>query len=82
MNGSSPAWLVFKRKLKKRFNHLTDADLKAIHQHWKGEDWLDHAHKRVGASRFEIAVLVEEATQAERGWPVSTPLSLRRSVWA
>ncbi len=82
MKSSSPAWLIFKRKLKERYQHLTDADLKVIEADWNGDRWLDQLHKRVGGSRFEIAVLVEEVTQAEKGWPVSTPLSLRRSVWA
>ena len=82
MKSSSPAWLIFKKKLKERYKHLTDSDFKDIQTEWKGERWLENLHQRLGGSRFEIAVLVEEATQAEKGWPVSTPLSLRRSAWA
>jgi hypothetical protein len=82
MKNSSPAWPIFKRKLKERYKNLTDADLREIRVHWKGEQWLDRLHERIGGSRFEIAVLVEEATEAGKGWPVSTPLSLRRNLWA
>ncbi len=82
MKSSSSAWLICKRKLKERYKHLTDADLKDLQTSWRGGEWLDRLHQRVGGSRLEIAVLLEEATEAEKGWPVSTPLSLRRSAWA
>ena len=82
MKSSSPAWQTLKRRLKERYKNLTDSDLKELQHHCRDEAWLDRVHQRVGGSRFEIAVLVEEATEAEKGWPVSTPLALRRNVWA
>ena len=82
MNGSSPAWSILRQKLKVRYKHLTDADLKDIQSDWRSAQWLETLQRRAGGTPFEIALLVEESTEAGKGWPVSTPLSLRRSVRA
>jgi len=58
---STPAWPVFKRKLKERYEHLTDADLDLI----EGDEheWLERLQRIVGRSSLEIAWLAEEATE-------------------
>jgi hypothetical protein len=81
MNSSSPAWIAFGKKLKERFN-LTDADLTDLRRNWRDERWLTKLQRKARISSLEIAVLVEEATEAAASRPVSTPLSLRRSVGA
>ena len=82
MKSSSPAWIAFRRKLKERYSHLTDADLEDLQPDWQSEDWLRKLQGKARTSSLEIALLVEEATGPATSPPVSTPLSLRRSAWA
>ena len=73
------AWKVFKRKLKKRYQHLTKADLADIQKQKNSGQWLERTQRRVGGSPFEIALLVEEAASIEKRWPVS--LNVCRSLY-
>jgi len=73
-------WRVLKKRLKERYQHLTDADLAGIERPAKGEQWLDRIQRRVGGTPFEIACLVEEVTESQMSWKVSSPFSLFRQA--
>jgi hypothetical protein len=51
-------WRVFKRKLKKRFAHPTDADFAAIESYEHG--WLENLQQLIGRSPLEFAWLADE----------------------
>jgi hypothetical protein len=57
----NPRWSVLKKRLRERYQHLTEADLAEIES--GGDEWLLRAQQRIGGSSFEIAQLVEEVTE-------------------
>jgi hypothetical protein len=68
---SVSAWRVFKRKLKERFQHLTDDDLVDIEAGAEvGGDkritMLERLQRLAGRPAFEIARLAEEAAEESR----------------
>jgi len=75
---SASAWSVFKRKLKQRFHHLTDADLVGIEaEEGIGREpatILERLQRLAGRSAFEIARVAEEA--AEESCPRSQRLKI------
>jgi hypothetical protein len=58
----NPKWSVLKKRLRERYQHLTEADLAEIES--SGDDWLLRMQQRIGGSPFEIAQLVDEITEA------------------
>ena len=75
---SASAWSVFKRKLKQRFHHLTDADLVGIEAEegigCERSTMLERLQRLAGRSALEIARLAEEA--AEESSPHSRRLMI------
>jgi len=61
------AWTVFKRKLKERFQHVSDDDLKGLEQESDRErgkmTTLERLQRIVGRPAFEIASLAAEAAE-------------------
>jgi hypothetical protein len=57
----NPKWSVLKKRLRERYQHLTEADLAEIES--GGDEWLLRIQQRIGGSSFEIAQLVEEITE-------------------
>jgi hypothetical protein len=82
MKSSSPKWQTIERRLKERYQNLTDDDFKELRHHWQGETWLARLQQKSGAEPFEIAVYLDDVIHSEGRRASSTPLSLRRSVWA
>jgi hypothetical protein len=73
----TPAWSVFKRKLKEKYEHLTDDDLMAMELN--RAEWLEQLQRVVGRSTFEIAHLAEEA--ANEADPCRCPLFGGNEEW-
>src|SRR5829696_8080059 len=59
----APAWSVFKRKLKERYEQLTDDDLTAIERNQT--EWPDQLQRVLRRSTFELAHLAEEVLEAD-----------------
>ena len=79
---SNTAWPVFKRKLKERYQHLTDADLEAAEN---GDDWgLEGLRRTVGRPFFEIVGLAEEAMEEHggKGNPASLAFARGEEGWS
>ena len=76
----NPTWTVLKKKLRERYQHLTDTDLQDIEN--EGERLLLVVQRRIGGTPFEIAHLVAEVT--EEPWTCSNlmPLGERERLCA
>ena len=76
----NPTWTVLKRKLRERYQHLTDADLADIEN--EGEEWLLGVQRRIGGTALEIAHLVAEVTEKPWACPNLTPPGERERLCA
>jgi len=76
----NPTWTIFKKKLRERYQHLTDADLAEIEN--QGKEWLLDVQRRIGGTPFEIAHLVAEVTEKPGTCLNLTPLGERERLCA
>ena len=73
-------WTILKKKLRERYQHLTDADLAEIEN--EGEKWLLGVQRRIGGTPLEIAHLVAEVTEKPWACPNLTLLGERERLCA
>jgi len=78
--GLNPTWTVLKKKLRERYQHLTDADFAEIES--EGGEWLLGVQRLIGGTPLEIAHLVAEVTEKPWACPNLAPLGERERLCA